>query len=88
MYTKNLPNNHDILTLGLRIADFPSTRSEIVRIARKWNTPEEVIEFMRLFPSDQLFNSRTDLVARYESLAGVIRQQWETPHENTPLLMS
>jgi hypothetical protein len=80
-YTKNLPNTKDIAWLSKLMTSYPTTRREIVRIARKWNFPDTVIEFLRQFPADEVFDSRADLVSRSESLALLIRQEWESPKE-------
>lgn len=80
-YTKNLPNTKDIAWLSKLITSYPATRSEIVRMARRWNFPDTVIEFLRQFPADEAFDSRADLVSRCESLAILIRQEWESPKE-------
>jgi HD-like signal output (HDOD) protein len=80
-YTKTLPNTKDIAWLSKLITSYPATRSEIVRMARRWNFPDTVVEFLRQFPADEAFESRADLVSRCESLALLIRQEWESPHE-------
>lgn len=80
-YTKNLPNSKDIVWLSKLMTSYPVTRSEIVRIARRWNFPETVIAFLRQFPADETFDSRADLVSRCENLALLIRQEWESPKE-------
>lgn len=80
-YTKNLPNTKDIAWLSKLMTSYPTTRSEIVRMARRWNLPETVIAFMRQFPADAIFDSRADLVSRCEGLALLIRQEWESPKE-------
>jgi hypothetical protein len=80
-YTKRLPNTKDIVWLSKLVTSYPATRRDIVRMARKWNFPETVVEFLRQFPSDETFMTRADLVSRCESLALLIRQEWESPHE-------
>ena len=80
-YTKTLPNTKDIVWLSKLMTSYPVTRSEVVRMARRWNFPETVISFLRQFPADESFTSRADLVSRSESLALLIRQEWESPRE-------
>ena len=81
MYTKSLPHITDIAWVSTRVAPYPAHRAEIVRIARRWNLPDSVIEFLRQFPADEVFTSRADLVTRCENLALLIRQEWESPAE-------
>lgn len=81
MYTKQLPNNQDIVRLGTLIRSYPTTRAHIVRVARMWNFKPEVISFLRQFPADQRFDSRTDFVSRIQELSLLVRQQWESPKE-------
>ena len=80
-YTKILPITKDIAWLRKLRTSYPATRSELVRMARRWNFPDTVIEFLRQFPADEAFDSRADLVSRCESLAILIRQEWESPKE-------
>lgn len=81
MYTKQIPQQQDIVRLSTVIKQYPASRSHIVRIARMWNFKPEVISFLRQFPPDEMFESRTDLVTRTEELSLLIRQEWESPKE-------
>lgn len=81
MYTKSLPHISDIAWLSTRIRPYPADRAEVVRIARRWNLPDTVIEFLRQFPASELFTSRADMVTRCDNLALLIRQEWESPKE-------
>lgn len=80
-YTNRLPSEKDMIWLSKLTTSYPVTRREILRIARMWNFKPEVVSFLRLFAPDQLFETRTDFVARCESLALLIRQEWEAPKE-------
>lgn len=81
MYNKRIPDMHDIVRLSTLVRNYPTTRAEIVRIARMWNFKPEVVSFLRQFPPNELFDTRTDLVTRSEELSLLIRQEWESPHE-------
>lgn len=81
MYTKRIPSQHDISRLSTLVKGYPVKRSEVVRIARMWNFKPEVISFLRQFPADETFQSRTDLITRAEELSLLIRQEWESPKE-------
>lgn len=80
-YTKRLPSSQDITWLSKLITTYPVTRSDAVRVARTWNFKNEVITFLRQFPPDKPFNSRSDLVNQCANLALVIREAWESPTE-------
>lgn len=81
MYTKRIPATQDIVRLSTLVKSYPATRTELVRIARMWNFKDEVISFLRLFSAAELFETRTDLLTRYEELSLLIRQEWESPKE-------
>lgn len=81
MYTKRLPNHQDVIRLSTLVREYPVTRTEVVRVARMWNFSEEVVAFLRQFPAEDLFDTRTDLVNRSEELSLLIRQEWESPKE-------
>lgn len=81
MYSKRLPSQHDIVRLSTLVKNYPVKRSDVVRVARMWNFKPEVISFLRQFPPDEEFETRTDLVTRTEELAILIRQEWESPYE-------
>ncbi len=79
MYSKSLPEMADIIRLSKLVHAYPATRSEIVRMGRRWNVSENLIEFVRQFPVTELFETRALFVARCEELALRIRQDWQTP---------
>jgi hypothetical protein len=81
MYSKRIPNQHDIVRLSTLVRSYPVKRSDVVRVARMWNFKPEVISFLRQFPPDEEFETRTDLVTRADELALLIRQEWESPKE-------
>lgn len=81
MYSKRIPSLHDIVRLSTLVKSYPVKRSEVVRVARMWNFKPEVISFMRQFPANEEFDTRTDLVSRAEELSLLIRQEWESPKE-------
>lgn len=80
-YTKRLPNERDIVWLSKLVTSYPASRRQIVRMARMWNFKQDVVSFVRLFPADEEFASRTDFVNRCADLALLIRQEWESPQE-------
>jgi hypothetical protein len=81
MYSKRIPSQHDIVRLSTLVKSYPVKRSAVVKVARMWNFKPEVISFLRQFPADEEFDTRTDLVTRAEELSLLIRQEWESPKE-------
>ena len=81
MYSKRIPSQHDIVRLSTLVRSYPVKRSDVVRVARMWNFKPEVISFLRQFPADEEFETRTDLVTRTDELSLLIRQEWESPTE-------
>lgn len=82
-YDKNLPDMNDILRLSTLVRPYPTTRREVVRVARMWSLPEPVVSFLRQFPADEIFDARIDLVNRSYDLAMLIRRQWEVPRQSS-----
>lgn len=87
MYNGKLPTTHQIASLSMRVTKYPATRSEVVRTARMWNFDNDVVMFLRQFPTDRLFTSRTELVLKCNELATRVRRQWESPQRPTQLSM-
>lgn len=79
MYNRSLPELSDILWLSKVLRDFPITRGEIVRIARRWNVSEDMIAFLRQLSSDDVFDGRIEFISRCEKQMDIIREQWESP---------
>lgn len=82
-YDKRLPDINEILRLSTLVRPYPTTRREVVRVARMWSMPESVISFLRQFPADEVFDARIDLVSRCQDLANLIRHQWEVPKQSS-----
>ncbi len=80
-HVHRLPSSKDIIWLSKLATSYPVTRRQIVRVARMWNFKNDLIAFLRLFPPDEMFESRADFVTRCEDLTILIRQEWESPKE-------
>jgi len=78
-YTKRLPETKDIVWLSKLVGSYPANRSEVVRIARKWNFADNIVEFLRQFQTNEIFDNRADFVAKCDDLTTHIRQEWELP---------
>lgn len=81
MYTRTIPSQHEINRLSQLVKRYPVSRRDIVKVARMWNFKPEVISFLRQFAPDITFQTRLDLVSRYDELALLIRQERESPKE-------
>lgn len=77
-YTKRIPTSQEIMRLTTMITSYPVNRRQVVRTARIWNLSNDLVAFMRLFPADVEFSTRTDLVNKSAGLAMVIRRKWES----------
>ncbi len=82
-YDKRLPDMAEILRLSTLVRPYPTTRREVVRVARMWNFPESVVSLVRQFPADEVFDARIDLVNRCNDLASLIRHQWQVPRQSS-----
>lgn len=82
-YSKRIPNSKDIVWLSKLVNSYPTTRREVVKVARMWNLSNDIVVFLRQFPPDKEFATRIDLVNNCESRATRIRQEWESPHKIT-----
>lgn len=85
MYSGKLPSMQDIVYLSTRIKTYPATRSEILRTARMWGAKSHTIAFLREFPPEFTFATRSGFVHQCELRAQHIRNQWESPRRTTQL---
>lgn len=80
-YDKPLPHVRDLLKLTKLADSFPLTRQQLAETAKKWSLPNEVTDFLQLFPADEVFESRADFATRSEELEMLIYQERESPQE-------
>ena len=80
-YNKQLPDMESLDHLVRRCGPFPVTRRELVRRVRLWGMDGPILDFLRLFPSDQIFESRREFLTRAEELTEIITQELESPVE-------
>ena len=80
MYTKKLPPVRQLLNLAQH-AQFPATCAELTRLALRLDAPETTIDFLKLYPADELFKSRATFMTRSEELEMLINQEQNTPPE-------
>jgi beta-lactamase superfamily II metal-dependent hydrolase len=83
MYSGKLPTMNEIAQLSTRMKSYPARRADVVRTARMWSAPSHTIAFLREFPPEYTFASRSSLVHLCELRAQQIRKAWESPKQTT-----
>lgn len=79
MYDKQLPRVRELLHLSKVAKPFPASRKTISNIALRWGMSDAVIDFLKLFPPDLVFNSRAEFITRCEELELFIDQERKMP---------
>ena len=82
IYISQLPRIEDLIKVSRLVRFFPARRDDLIRVARRIDSPEEVIAFLLRFPSDMVFDSRADFMIECEELEMLISEERETPPEN------
>lgn len=80
VYAKQLPPMRQLRKISQQ-ASFPATRAEFEEVAQRMELPRSVMDFLKLFPADETFESRVEFVARCEELEILITQIREAPQE-------
>ena len=81
VYEKQLPRVRELLHLSRVAKPFPATRKLISSVALRWGMSEAVIDFLKLFPQDLVFNSRAEFITKCEELELFIEQERKIPEE-------
>lgn len=81
MYAKPLPRIDNIYLLKNLIASFPVSVKKVIRIARRWRFNRSTIEFLKYFPSNEVFESPNDFLTRCEDIEIVIKEGRHEPPE-------
>lgn len=68
MYRDPLPSRRTLKHLGELIGPFPIRRRHISLEAERYAFSPRVIEFLLLFPPEELFRTRVDFIGRCEEL--------------------
>lgn len=76
-----LPHIDNILWLTKVSGPYPASCEDIQLTAEAWNFSNNTIEFLKLFPKNEIFNSREDFLNRYEELENLLRQQQVSAEE-------
>lgn len=80
-YDKRLPSMRKLKKLADLDGPFPIKNHYIVLAAQRFKFDEEVIDFLNLFPRDEIFKSRSDFVERCEELETLISSELDMPME-------
>lgn len=62
------PKLSDIEALIAQVPMFPYSVKQLIELARKEHFPEEVINFYKKFPIDEVFDDAEDLMVRTEQV--------------------
>lgn len=81
IYYKPLPHIDNVRWLAKLSGPYPATRQEILEAAEDWNFSDNTIEFLRLFPADEVFKNQLDFLTRCEELELLIREERNMPAE-------
>lgn len=82
MTTVVLPTTTQLVRLAKR-GKFPVQRQELEGVARRNGYTTGMIEFLRLFPSDEVFKNRVDFLTRCEELELFMGEERDMPKEVT-----
>lgn len=80
-YKKPLPQIHNILWLAKYAGPFPMENKDIIRLAEKWNFSKSMVDFLHLFPENEVFENGLEFVTRCEELEHLIREERKAPLE-------
>lgn len=81
MYTKQLPKISNIVFVSKLVKHYPTYAHSVQAIARRQALPTQVVDFLDLFPQDEVFESEEDLVNRCGELELLIEEEREAPVE-------
>ena len=81
-YTKKLPATRHLLKLARNVG-FPTTAEYAVKLAKDLHLPLELINFLKTYPPDEIFQNRVDFMTRCEELEILIKQELDIPNEMT-----
>lgn len=71
----------DQLLLLAEHIPFPASRQEVVCATHVMEVPPNVIDLLRLFPPDAIFENGADLIARCEELELLLDEERAAPKE-------
>ena len=80
-YRGHLPSMRKLKKLADMDGPFPIKNHYIVLAAHRFKFDDDVIQFLNLFPRDEVFHSRMDFIERCEELEELIESELDMPME-------
>ena len=81
IYNKLLPRVNELIKLKSLSKPFPTTAGIMLEIATLWNFPDSTIDFLKIFPADEIFESGEDFLTQCEETKLLIREERMMPAE-------
>ena len=81
VFTQTLPMMSTLRHLAEMDGPFPIKNRHVILAAERFWFKENVIDFLKLFPPDEVFRSRKDFLNRCEELELMIREERGMPKE-------
>lgn len=81
-YTKQLPKHRDLERLSTFVVYYPAAQKEFLEAAQTWGMGDDVIELIKQFPSDEIFDDRYDFLNRCDELELIVQEERDAPREN------
>jgi hypothetical protein len=75
VYSRPLPKINNLIWVAGLLRPYPRKVSEILRVARNWHVNRNIINFLKLFPEDEQFESLDDFTNRCEEIEALIREE-------------
>jgi hypothetical protein len=82
MYAKQLPKIYSLKLLAKQTKNFPITGLGIAQYAEHLGYDEGVVDFIKLFSGEMVFNSRTDFLEHCSLLERLLREERQTIPEH------
>ena len=82
MFKRKLPAIHTLRDLAELDGPFPTTNRHVILAAERFWFSDDVIAFLKLFPSEEVFRSREDFIERCKQLELFVREEWRAPIES------
>lgn len=81
IYSKSLPRLEDIDRLSSLVRVYPAARRDVLNVAMIEGFNTKVIELLKEFPADEIFESREDLNTRCAEVELFITEEEDAPKE-------
>ncbi|HET8671392.1 MAG TPA: hypothetical protein VFM05_12430 [Candidatus Saccharimonadales bacterium] len=80
-FNKKLPSIRTLRSLASIDGPFPIKNRHVILAAQRFYFNDNVVEFLRLFPRDQVFHSRDEFIERCQQLELLIQEERRAPIE-------